>query len=484
VKMAKETPAATRANSPTGITFANNNMDPEKENADQFLLPQDYQAPTGVRRLMMYKIGDWPIYSFFLALGQIIAANSYQITLLTGEIGETASKLYVVACIYLAASLVWWFAFRRFALIYTLTLPWFFYGLAFFLLGMAPYAATTSGRGWVQNVATGFYSLASAAGSFFFAQNFGSTGSAPVKTWGFRACMIQGTQQLYIVGLWYWGDKLSSLSNSGKGASTLVTYGTTMTAIGVPIALFLWAIGILLWLGLPAFYRQAPGAVPSFYTAVMRRKIIVWFFIAVFVQNYFLASIYGRNWKYLWSSQHAPGWAIFLLILFFFVIVWALLLWWFSQLSTTHSWFIPIFAIGLGAPRWCQILWSCSNIGMYLPWAGSPVASALLGRGLWLWLGVLDSVQGIGFGMILLQTLTRFHITFTLVAAQVIGSVATILSRATAPDATGPGDVFPDFSVNWKDGLASADFWVCLLFQLGLCIGFFAFFRKEQLSKP
>jgi alpha-1,3-glucan synthase len=107
-----------------------------------------------------------------------------------------------------------------------------------------------------------------------------------------------------------------------------------------------------------------------------------------------------------------------------------------------------------------------------------------LGRGLWLWLGVLDSVQGIGFGMVLLQTLTRFHITFTLVAAQVIGSIATILSRATAPDATGPGDVFPDFSVNWKEGLASADFWVCLILQLGVCVGFFAFFRKEQLSKP
>ncbi|OBW67971.1 MAG: Amidase signature enzyme [Aureobasidium pullulans] len=483
VKMAKETPAATRANSPTGA-YNTTNMDPEKETSDQFLLPQNYQAPTGVRRLMMYKVGDWPIYSFFLALGQIIAANSYQITLLTGEIGETASKLYVVACIYLGASLVWWFVFRRFALIYTIALPWFFYGFAFFLLGMAPYAATNSGRGWVQNVATGFYSFASAAGSFFFAQNFGSTGSAPVKTWGFRACMIQGTQQLYIVGLWYWGDKLSALSDSGKGASTLVTYGSTMTAIGVPIAVFLWAIGILLWLGLPAFYRQAPGAVPSFYTAVMRRKIIVWFFVAVFVQNYFLASIYGRNWKYLWSSKHAPGWSIFLLIVLFFVIIWAFALWWFSHLSTTHSWFIPIFAIGLGAPRWCQILWSCSNIGMYLPWAGSPVASALLGRGLWLWLGVLDSVQGIGFGMILLQTLTRYHITFTLVAAQVIGSVATILSRATAPDATGPGDVFPDFSVDWKSGLASADFWVCLLLQLGICVGFFTFFRKEQLSKP
>ena len=33
---------------------------------------------------------------------------------------------------------------------------------------------------------------------------------------------------------------------------------------------------------------------------------------------------------------------------------------------------------------------------MYIPWAGSPVAGAILGRALWLWLGVLDSLQGVG----------------------------------------------------------------------------------------
>ena len=75
-------------------------------------------------------------------------------------------------------------------------------------------------------------------------------------------------------------------------------------------------------------------------------------------------------------------WAIVLLILLFFVVVWIGVLLFFGHLSSTHSWFIPIFAIGLGAPRWCQILWSNSNIGYYLPWAGGPVASALLGRAL------------------------------------------------------------------------------------------------------
>lgn len=85
--------------------------------------------------------------------------------------------------------------------------------------------------------------------------------------------------------------------------------------------------------------------------------------------------------------------------------------------------------------------------------------------------------------MILLQTLTRFHVLFTLIAAQMLGSLATIVARATAPDKTGPGSVFPDFCTNPREGLASAWFWVALLLQLAVPIGFGAFFRKEQLNK-
>ena len=35
-------------------------------------------------------------------------------------------------------------------------------------------------------------------------------------------------------------------------------------------------------------------------------------------------------------------------------------------------------------------------MGDYLPWAVGPIASGLAGRALWLWLGVLDAVQGVG----------------------------------------------------------------------------------------
>lgn len=107
-----------------------------------------------------------------------------------------------------------------------------------------------------------------------------------------------------------------------------------------------------------------------------------------------------------------------------------------------------------------------------------------MGRGLWLWLGVLDALQGVGFGMILLQTLTRMHVTFALTAAQIIGSLATIAARATAPNNIGPGTVFPDFSGGFTQGLQEPMFWLALVFQAVICIGYFVFFRKEQLFKP
>jgi alpha-1,3-glucan synthase len=86
--------------------------------------------------------------------------------------------------------------------------------------------------------------------------------------------------------------------------------------------------------------------------------------------------------------------------------------------------------------------------------------------------------------MILLNTLTRFHIAFTLIAAQVLGSIATILARATAPNKIGPGDVFPDFSGGFGDCLSKVWFWVALAFQLSVNITCFLFYRREQLSKP
>ncbi|KLJ13241.1 alpha-1,3-glucan synthase [Blastomyces silverae] len=453
------------------------------KDGDEFLLGTDYVPPTGLKKWMQLRIGDWPAYSFFLAFGQIIAANSYQITLLTGEVGQSATKLYAIATTYLITSIIWWFIFRWFKSIIPLSLPFFLYGLAFMFIGVAHFAPTEHGVGWIQNIGSALYAAASSSGSIFFALNFGDESGAPVKDWVFRACVIQGTQQIYVVALWYWGSTLTKSIAEGVIEADPIASSWKMTAIAIPIGLFLWSIGLLLFFGLPNYYRQTPGKVPSFYKSLFRRKIVIWFFVTVIVQNFFLSAPYGRNWSFLWSSKHAKAWHIVLLLLLFFIVVWAGLLAILGYLSKDHSWILPLFAIGLGAPRWAQIWWGTSGIGEHVPWAGGYVSGALISRSLWLWLGVLDAMQGVGFGMILLQTLTRFHICFTLLAAQVLGSIATICARAFAPNKIGPGDIHPDIS-GGISAIGNAWFWVCLFCQLALCGGFYLFFRKEQLSKP
>ncbi|KAG5298100.1 alpha-1,3-glucan synthase [Histoplasma ohiense] len=453
------------------------------KDGDEFLLGRDYVPPTGLKKWMQLRVGDWPAYSFLLAFGQIIAANSYQITLLTGEVGQSATKLYAVATTYLITSIIWWFIFRSFKSVIPLSLPFFFYGLAFMFIGVAHFAPTDDGVGWIQNIRAALYAAASSSGSIFFALNFGDESGAPVKDWVFRACVIQGTQQIYVVALWYWGSKLTKNIAQGIIDPDPISSTWKLTAIAIPIGLFLWGIGLLLFFGLPNYYRQIPGKVPSFYKSLFRRKIVIWFFVTVVVQNFFLSSPYGRNWSFLWSSRHAKPWHIVLLVFLFFVLVWAGMLAILAYLSKDHSWILPLFAIGLGAPRWAQIWWGTSGIGQHVPWAGGYLPGALISRSLWLWLGVLDSVQGVGFGMILLQTLTRFHICFTLLAAQFLGSIATMCARAFSPNKIGPGDVHPDIS-GGIDTIWNAWFWICLFCQLALCGGFYLFFRTEQLNKP
>jgi len=134
------------------------------------------------------------------------------------------------------------------------------------------------------------------------------------------------------------------------------------------------------------------------------------------------------------------------------------------------------------------MLWGTSSLALYIPWAGT--AGPYLGTSLWLWLGVLDAVQGVGLGMILLQTLSRLHVCATLAFAQVLGCICVMVARATAPNRIGPESVFPD-AAKWdfRDGLkgspmASAPFWLALSCQIMIVAGYFWFYRKEQLARP
>ena len=143
---------------------------------DEFLLGDNYKRESFFKRWMLTRIGDWPIYSLLLALGQIIAANSYQITLLTGGQGETNEKLYIVGGVYIITSCVWWLMFRSFKSVYVLSLPFFFYGLAFLFIGILQFMPVGAPQATMRNAATGMYVIASSSGSLFFALNFGDEG--------------------------------------------------------------------------------------------------------------------------------------------------------------------------------------------------------------------------------------------------------------------------------------------------------------------
>lgn len=132
------------------------------------------------------------------------------------------------------------------------------------------------------------------------------------------------------------------------------------------------------------------------------------------------------------------------------------------------------------------MLWGTSSLATYIPWGGN--AGPYLGVGLWLWLGVLDAVQGVGLGMTLFQTLSRLHVMATLALSQIIGSVVVMLARATSPDGVGLGPVFPNFGTwNPADGLKQSPivepmFWIALVCQLVIIAGYFCFYRREELG--
>jgi alpha-1,3-glucan synthase len=157
---------------------------PPDDRDDEFLLGTGYKAPRGLKKLLQIRVGDWPVYSFILALGQIFAANSYQIVLLAGEAGQTPVQLYIVAGTYAVTSVLWWLLFRRLSALYILSLPWFFYGLAFMFLGVTPFLPKGI-QSVFQSVATAAYATGASSGALFFALNFGDEGmslSHPLRT--------------------------------------------------------------------------------------------------------------------------------------------------------------------------------------------------------------------------------------------------------------------------------------------------------------
>lgn len=96
-----------------------------------------------------------------------------------------------------------------------LSIPWLFFALAFFLIGLpAVTNFSTEVNQGISNGASWAYAIASAAGFLFFGCNFGEEAGAATEVWALRACMVQGLQQLWTTALWYWGNKLVSPRSS------------------------------------------------------------------------------------------------------------------------------------------------------------------------------------------------------------------------------------------------------------------------------
>ncbi|KIY70932.1 glycosyltransferase family 5 protein [Cylindrobasidium torrendii FP15055 ss-10] len=444
--------------------------------------PVDVPPMTGLQIAMSREVFGWPLYTIIIAAGQMLSATSFQITLLTGRNWQDDIQLYVLGGIFLAASAVWYPLFRMKPSIWCLSAPWVFFGLAFFLIGLPSVAsALHPAHRALASAATWCYAVASAAAFLFFGLNFGEEAGAATEVWTTRACIVQGSQQIWVAALWYWGHTMEG------GADDYIP-PWWIVCIVWPLAIMSFAFAYLMLYGLPEYYRQTPPKVPNFLKTLFRRKLVVWFLISEILRDYWLSGPYGRNWGFLWSVP-IPTYQILLMVIAFFVVLWGIMLAILTHFSKTHTWLLPVFAVGLGAPKWCQMMWGTSSLALYIPWAGS--GGPYLGLSLWLWLGVLDAIQGVGLGMILLQTLSRLHVCATLAFSQIIGSVCVMIARATAPNSVGPGSVFPD-AAKWdfdSQGLAGSPmayplFWIALICQLIIVAGYFWFYRKEQLSRP
>ncbi|MBW0476037.1 hypothetical protein O181_015752 [Austropuccinia psidii MF-1] len=460
--------------------------DIEKAGHDQPFLTMASKLNLWQIRLQNQLLG-WPIYTIILAIGQIMSATSFQLSLLNGTSTRSSVDLYVIGAANIFGSIFWYrFNYLRPA-IWSLSAPWIFFGLAFVLVGLPSLSNTLkiySVRHPLTLVASSFYSIASAAGFLFFSSNFGEEAGGTTDSWVYRACIVQGTQQIWVAALWYWGFKLQGVDP----VDTALVPPAWMNVVTLGLGSLCFFVAYVLFSGLPKYYRNAPGTVPNFTRALFRRKLVMWYLAAEILRNYWLSGPYGRNWTFLWTRDNSPFWSTLLLLLFFFVGVWGALVWGLGCAARKHTWAVAIFAVGLGAPRWCQMLWGTSSVASYLSWAGN--AGPQLATSLWLWLGVLDAVQGVGLGIILLQTLSRVHVTATLCLAQIIGSTAVLVARATAPDRIGPESVFPDLGL-WdprvpviSSPVASWPFWLALICQLIIVAGYFVLFRHEQLSKP
>src|SRR5882762_10480537 len=103
-----------------------------------------------------------------------------------------------------------------------------------------------------------------------------------------RACIVQGSQQVWVAALWYWGFQLN-----GASANSMAPWWIAVVLWPAAAISFLFAY--VMQFGLPGelwssrnlqtssslhwlleYYRQTPPKVPSFMKTLFRRKLVLW----------------------------------------------------------------------------------------------------------------------------------------------------------------------------------------------------------------
>ena len=202
----------------------------------------------------------------------MLSATSFQITLLSGQNWQNDLELYVLGAVFLTSSVVQYALFRLKPSFYILSFPWIFFGLAFFLIGLPSiHPALHGAHDSPLAAATWCYAAASAAASAFFGLNFGEEAGAATEVWILRACIVQGTQQIWVTALWYWGDKLKAAQVGN------ITPWWIVIAVW-PLSVMSFVFAYLMLYGLPEYCRQTPPKVSNFLRTLFRRKLVLWFF--------------------------------------------------------------------------------------------------------------------------------------------------------------------------------------------------------------
>ena len=175
----------------------------------------------------------------------MLAATSFQITLLSGSNAQNNLQLYVLGGVFLASSVVWYFLFRMKPSVYVLSAPWVFFGIAFFLIGLPSVAKVLNvAHVALSSASTWAYAIASAAAFCFFGLNFGEEAGAATEVWMLRACIVQGSQQVWVAALWYWGFLLDGAQQDNVPPWWIVL-------IVWPLAVMSFLFAYLMLYGLP-----------------------------------------------------------------------------------------------------------------------------------------------------------------------------------------------------------------------------------------